>query len=118
MPVTKIQRAAVFSSMFVAAAVVLAPVSFQQVASAAPATAQTGTVTRLPASPGDPRDYQDGFRDGFRSGFRDGQRTCYRWNDGHRQFPVRSLPRDPRWDYQDGYRDGYGSGFRSGQRSC
>ncbi|MGV9423981.1 hypothetical protein ACWDO7_06775 [Streptomyces sp. NPDC003656] len=115
MPVTKRQRTAVFSSMFVAAAVVLAPVSFQQVASAAPATTQTGTATRFPASP---RDYQDGFRDGFRSGFRDGQRTCHRWNDGHRQFPVRSLPIDPRWDYQNGYRDGYGSGFRSGQRSC
>ncbi|MFD8911752.1 hypothetical protein [Streptomyces sp. NPDC059575] len=114
MPVTKRQRTAVFSSMFVAAAVVLAPVSFQQVASAAPATAQTGTVTRLPVSPWG---YQEGFRDGFRSGFRDGQRTCHRWNDGHRQFPVRSLV-DPRWDYQNGFKDGYRSGFRSGQRSC
>ncbi|MEV7200131.1 hypothetical protein [Streptomyces griseoluteus] len=112
MPATNRKRAAALCSVFLAAGVVLAPIGFQQAASAAPAPSHVGTAAEAPTSQGD---YQRGFRDGFQSGYRDG-RHCHH-HGGHHDGRGTSL-KDPRRDYQQGFKNGYKSGFRLGLNSC
>ncbi|MEU9920844.1 hypothetical protein AB0H51_05945 [Streptomyces griseoluteus] len=112
MPATNRKRTAALCSVFMAAGAVLAPIGFQQAASATPAPSHVGTATKAPASQGD---YKRGFRDGFHSGYRDG-RDCHHHRDHHDGQGV-SL-KDPRRDYQQGFKNGYKSGFRLGLNSC
>ncbi|MEU6815885.1 hypothetical protein [Streptomyces sp. NPDC046860] len=115
MPATNRKRTAALCSVFMAAGIVVAPIGFQQAASAAPATAHVSKTTTAPASP---RDYQKGFKDGFRSGYRDGRHCHHRDNDrDHHSGKTASL-KDPKRDYQQGFKNGYKSGFRLGRNSC
>ncbi|MFD8676283.1 hypothetical protein ACFV1A_24740 [Streptomyces seoulensis] len=113
MPATNRKRTAALCSVFLAAGVVLAPIGFQQAASAAPAPSHVSTATKAPASQGD---YQRGFRDGFRSGYRDG-RHCHHHDGEHHDGKGMSL-KDSDRDYQQGFKNGYKSGFRLGVNSC
>ncbi|MFD8260739.1 hypothetical protein ACFV19_17795 [Streptomyces griseoluteus] len=109
MPAMNRKRTAALCSVFMAAGVVLAPIGFQQAASAAPAPSHVSTTAKAPTSQGD---YQRGFREGFKSGYRDG-RHCHHHHDGKGV----SL-KEPRRDYQQGFKNGYKSGFRLGLNSC
>ncbi|MET7612127.1 hypothetical protein ABZX97_13600 [Streptomyces seoulensis] len=113
MPATNRKRTAALCSVFMAAGVVLAPIGFQQAASAAPAVSHVSTVAKAPASQGD---YQRGFRDGFKSGYRDG-RHCHHHDGDHHDGKGMSL-KDSDRDYQQGFKNGYKSGFRLGVNSC
>ncbi|MFJ3339084.1 hypothetical protein [Streptomyces sp. NPDC086766] len=126
MPMTHRKRAGVLGSAFIAAAVVLAPVGFEQAASAAPSATHVGAAVKAPHSN---KDYQRGFRDGFKAGWRQAQRYCNRhdhwnnhWNDNwndHRRAPaLHHGKKYSNWDYQRGFRDGFKAGFRQGQRHC
>ncbi|MFF8946628.1 hypothetical protein ACF1A5_31045 [Streptomyces sp. NPDC014864] len=120
MPMTHRKRAGVLGSAFIAAAVVLAPVGFEQAAAAAPSATHVGATVKAPHSK---KDYQRGFRDGFKAGWRQARRHCdwndqWNWND-HRQAPgFHHGKKYSNWDYQRGFKDGFKAGWRQGQRHC